>query len=186
MFFDFMKHGKTKAASKDSKCENNLLAIGMAISNDDTQVKAELETCINDTKAYFLENKERFEERGISEAALDEIRWISLVDILEINGYVCERDWQDELDDFVYFVEKLKGVASRKLALDLQWFKEEDDVSTWCEMLDEKWAEKGICIAGIDIGSDSYVLFPYETEKLGELSRLAEGLERRIVMAKTM
>lgn len=186
MFFDFMKKGKTKAAPKDLEHENSILAIGMAISNDDMQVKAELETCIKDTKSYFSNNKERFEERGISGEALDDIRWISLVDILEENGYVCERDWQDELDDFVCFVEKLKGVSSRKLPVDLQWFDEDEDVSTWCGILDEKWAENGNCIAAIDIGSDSYVLFPYETERLGELNKLAEGLERRIVMAKTM
>lgn len=188
MFFDFIKKGKTKGSQKDSGKENSLVAIGKAISNGDKHVILEIKKCINDTSAYFLENEERFRERGVCEEALDDVRWIALVDILEQNGYVCERDWQDELTDFVYFVEKLKGISSRKLSVDLDWFNEEGDISMWCKTLDEKWARSGNCncIAAIDIDSDSYVLFPYDSENLGKLSKLADMLGRRIDMAKNM
>lgn len=186
MFFGFFKKGKTKVLQNDSEKENSILEIGKAISNGDKQVILEIEKCINDTSAYFLENEERFRERGMSEEAFDDIRWIALVDILEQNGYVCERDWQDELTDFVYFVEKLKGVSSRKLSVDLNWFNGEGDISIWCKILDEKWARSGNCIAAIDIDSDSYVLFPYDSENLGKLSKLAEMLGRRIDIAKNM
>lgn len=186
MFFCFIKKAKRKYHKGIQKKENSLVAIGEAISNGDKQVILEIEKCINDTSAYFLENEERFRERGVSEESLDDIRWIALVDILEHNGYVCERDWQDELTDFVYFVEKLKGVSSRKLSVDLNWFNEEGDISMWCKTLDEKWARSGNCIAAIDIDSDSYVLFPYDSENLGKLSKLAEMLGRRIDMAKNM
>ena len=175
---------------KDSEEKKGLMAIGEAISSGDSAVMAEIEKCVKDTEAYFEENEERFEERGIeqedAEDDAEEVRWIALVDILEVNGYVCERDWKDELEDFVYFLGNLKGTKSRELPIDSEWFDEDDDVARWCEILDEKWADKGVCVAAIDIESDSYVLFPYEVKKLSELSELAETLERRIDVAKNM
>lgn len=181
-FLDFFGNGSDE--------KKGLVAIGKAISTDDKVVTAEIEKCVTDTEAYFEENEERFEERGMEpedmEENVEEVRWIALVDILEVNGYVCERDWKDELEDFVQFVGNLKGTKSRELPIDLEWFDEDGDVAEWCKVLDEKWADKGVCVAAIDIESDSYVLFPYEVGKLGELCELAEALERRIDMAKNV
>lgn len=175
---------------KSSDEKKGLVAIGKAISTDDKVVTAEIEKCVTDTEAYFEENEERFGERGMEpedmEEDVEEVRWIALVDILEVNGYVCERDWKDELEDFVQFVGNLKGTKSRELPIDLEWFDEDGDVAEWCKVLDAKWADKGVCVAAIDIESDSYVLFPYEVGKLGELCELAEALERRIDMAKNV
>ena len=170
--------------------KKGLVEIGKAISADDKVVAAEIEKCVKDTEAYFEENEERFEERGMEQEDMEEdaeeVRWIALVDILEVNGYVCERDWKDELEDFVQFVGNLKGTKSRELPIKFEWFDEDGDVAEWCKVLDEKWADKGVCVAAIDIESDSYVLFPYEVEELGKLCELAEALERRIDMAKNV
>ncbi len=116
----------------------------------------------------------------------EEATWIALVDILEENGYVCERDWKDELEEFVYFLGNLKGIKTRELSVNKEWFLEDDDVGEWCKILGEKWKEKGVCVAAIDIDSDSYVLFPYEVEKMDGLCDLAEQLERRIDLAENM
>ena len=175
---------------KNFDAKKGLVEIGKAISADDKVVAAEIEKCVKDTEAYFEENEERFEERGMEQEDMEEdaeeVRWIALVDILEVNGYVCERDWKDELEDFVQFVGNLKGTKSRELPIELEWFDEDGDAAEWCKVLDEKWADKGVCVAAIDIESDSYVLFPYEVEELGKLCELAEALERRIDMAKNV
>lgn len=98
--FDFLGN------STDEK--NRIVDIAKAISANDKAVVAEMEKCLNDTELYVEENEDRFLERGIEveevEDDVEEVRWIAMVDILETNGYVCERDWKDELEDFVYFV----------------------------------------------------------------------------------
>ena len=180
--FDFLGN------SADEK--NRIVDIAKEISVNDKAVIAEMEKCLNDTELYVEENEDRFLERGIEveevEDDVEEVRWIAMVDILEANGYVCERDWKDELEDFVYFVGNLKGTKSRGLSIEAEWFEEEADVVEWCAVLDEKWAAEGVGVAAIDIDSDSYVLFPYEVEVLDKLCDLAEQLERRIDLVQNM
>ena len=53
-------------------------------------------------------------------------------------------------------------------------------------MLDEKWKEKGVCIAALDIDSDSYVIFPILESELDKLMELAEKVDGRIALAKEM
>ncbi len=170
--------------------EHPILAISSAISAGDRSVMEEMKKCLEDTESYFQEHAERFEERGIDDLeeaeGIQEIQWLSMVDALEENGYVCERDWEDELEDFLYFIEGLKGVSSNGLTIEAEWFDEEEGITQWCQVLDKKWEEAGICVAAIDIDSDSYVLFPYTSGKLEELSKLAEGAEGRIDFAKNM
>lgn len=96
----------------------------------------------------------------------EEVRWLALVDILEVNGYVCERDWKDELEDFVYFIGNVKGVKSKELPIVSEWFSEDDAVADWCKVMDEKWKDKGVCVAAIDIESDSYVFFHMKFKSL--------------------
>lgn len=51
-----------------------------------------------------------------------------MVDILIENLYVCERDWKDELDDFIYFVRELKEMKTKALPLEVEWFNESGNI----------------------------------------------------------
>lgn len=164
--------------------EHPILAIASAISAGDKIVIEKMKKCLEDTEGYFQEHADRFEERGIDDLeeaeGIEEIQWLAMVDVLEENGYVCERDWNDELEDFLYFLGNLKGVSSNGLSIEPEWFDEEEGITEWCIILDEKWEVAGFCVVAIDIDSDSYVLFPCESDKVEELSELAESVECRI------
>lgn len=169
--------------------DNAIKTIASIISNNDSVVSGRVNACLNDTKVYFEEHSNDFDERGIDKFEpfnIGEIRWLAMVDALEENRYVCERDWKDELDDFLYFVGELKAVEAKALPLKPEWFERDEDICKWCAVIDEKWKSYGMCLAAIDIVSDSYVLFACENDKLKELGALAELASYRIDYAKNM
>ncbi len=165
-----------------------LRAITKAICEENDEVMREVESCLADPEAYFENHLDQFDERGIEEyeEIEEEISWLTMVDALENNGYACEVDWSAGVEDFMYLLGELKGVQMKELPLDEEWFDEEGDVSEWCEMLDGKWASKGVAVMGIDIDSDSYVLFPYELDLVDELCEMAEAIDQRIDFGKNM
>lgn len=163
----------------------NIVEIAKLISSGDEAVMADITACTGDPAAWFEAHQDRYEERGVDSAEdADLVQWLSLVDILEEHGWVCERDWKDELEDFSYFVQNLHGFQALSLDLDPDWLDEDEDISAWCGVLTEKW--EGVCVAAIDIDSDSYVLFPTSTAQLADLQRLAGEIGHRIDAAERM
>lgn len=161
------------------KNENPIYKIAAEISNNNMAVLEEANKCLSDTKKYFSENEEQYEERGITRDVMEDegeelIQWIGMVDLLFKYHYVCERDWKDELEDFLYFMRELEGVKSNHLPLEEDWFDEKDDIAKWCGIIDRKWASQGMCAAAIDIDSDSYVIFPCDITVLKKLQEYAE------------
>ena len=151
-----------------------LVEIARLISSGDTAVLQEAAACAQDPKGWFAAHQERYEERGVdSPDDLDSVQWLGLVDLLEEHGWVCERDWQDELEDFLYFLENLKGFQALGLELDESWFDEDEDIPAWCTVLTEKWKSQEVRVAAININTDSYVLFPTTYAHLDELQKLA-------------
>ena len=51
-------------------------------------------------------------------------------------------------------------VEDAGLELSDKWFDEDESVPQWCNILDKKWLSEAAYVAGIDIDSDSYVIFP--------------------------
>ena len=49
-----------------------------------------------------------------------------------------------------------------------------------------KWETEGFCVGGIDIDSDSYVLFICEVETLKELTKWSNRIDQRIDHAKNL
>lgn len=180
--------GKKKENSNAQ--EHSLIRIAKEISENATEVIKEIESCLEDTEAYFENYIDRFEERGIEELEdvdeIEELQWLAMVDALEERDYVCECDWSQELEDFLYLLGKLKRVETEDLQLDSAWFNEDGDVAGWCEVLDEKWKGLGFVVAAIDIDSDSYILFPCRTAQLKVLSEWAEAIDGRIDLGKNM
>ena len=163
-----------------------LIEIARIISGGDEEVLQDVTSCAQDPKGWFAAHQERYEERGVVDDPddLDQVQWLGLVDILEEHGWVCERDWKDDLEDFSYFVQNLHGFQKLGLELDPDWLDEDEDISAWCGVLTEKW--EGVCVAAIDIDSDSYVLFPTSTAQLADLQRLAGEIGHRIDAAERM
>ena len=159
--------------------------IARIISSGDETVLRDITACTENPASWFTAHQDRYEERGVDSADdVDLVQWLGLVDILEEHGWVCERDWQDELEDFSYFVQNLHGFQKLGLSLDPDWLDEDEDISAWCGVLTEKW--EGACAAAIDIDSDSDVLFPTAAAQLADLQRLAGEIGHRIDAAERM
>ena len=159
----------------------NVLEIAKLISSGDEAVMADITACTGDPAAWFQTHEDRYRERGVTSADdLELVQWLGLVDILEEHGWVCERDWKDELEDFSYFVQNLHGFQKLGLELDPDWLDEDGDISEWCGVLAEQWSAQGVRMAAIDIDSDSYVLFPASAGQLAALQTLAEEIGQDI------
>ena len=174
-------------AKEDVAAEVAIQTITAIISGNDSSVLEKVKDCLRDTESYFKEYANVFLERGIEkfdDLPLRELQRIAVVDILAENLYVCERDWKDEIDDFLYSVGELKGTKEQALPLKTEWFDSDGDISEWSAIIDGKWKSFGMCLAGIDIESDSYVLFPCKIDKLNELETLAKVVSYRIDYAK--
>ena len=92
--------------------------IARIISGGEEAVLQDAASCARDPKGWFAAHQERYEERGVDAPDdLGLVQWLGLVDILEDRGWVCERDWKDELEDFSYFLQNLHGFQK----LGLEW-----------------------------------------------------------------
>ena len=158
-----------------------VVEIAKLISSGDEAVMADITACTGDPAAWFEAHQDRYEEQGVDSADdKDLVQWLGLVDILEEHGWVCERDWKDELEDFSFFVQTLHGFQALGLKLDPDWLDEDGDISEWCGVLAEQWSAQGVRMAAIGIDSDSYVLFPASAGQLAALQTLAEEIGQYI------
>lgn len=168
-----------------SKC----IEIAKIISNNNLNVTNEVTECVSNPIKYFQFNKERYEDRCIYNADnIDIIIWIGMVDILINNNYVCERDYKDELEDFTYFMNDLKTMKENNIKIneDLLYQKDDESIPEWCEYLKQKDIMKDFVIGGIDIDSDSYVMFVCLVPVIDKLKILAESINHRIDFASEM
>ncbi|MCI8422483.1 MAG: hypothetical protein HFF50_02965 [Lawsonibacter sp.] len=159
----------------------NVVEIAKLISAGDEAVMADIAACTGDPAAWFEAHQARYKERCVLSADdLEKIQWLGMVDILEEHGWVCERDWKDELEDFSYFVQNLHGSQKLGLEMNPDWFDENEDIPLWCNILTEKWSAQGVRLAAININSDSYVLFPASAEQYSALQTLAKSIGQYI------
>lgn len=176
-FFDRFK----KRESMRKPYGPNLIEIARLISNGDQAVLCEISACTQAPQAWFESHREQYSQRGINTAgSLEWIQWLGLADILAGHNYVCERDWKDERDDFLFFLQQLKGFQALHLSVDPAWLDGGQDIPIWCNILAEQWEPQGVRIAAIGIDSDSYVLFPCPVAQLPTLQRLAGELGQYI------
>ena len=152
---------------------------------DDNEVLSRLTSCFESPRAYFKQYADRYDERGISEE-VDEatIKWLAIADELLAVNTVIELDWKTDKEEFLYQLEPL--AAKQTLDLEENWFDEDDDIPTWCNILDEKWTGQDFCVACMDIDSDSYVLFICQRAVLGELAVLSKKINQRFDYVKNM
>lgn len=162
-----------------------LSEIASCISNGDEMAVHRMETCAADVRKYCVQYQEQYAARGLNDDADEDLlRWIGLADCLLEYGHACELDWKCEKADYLYLLSALKGMKA--LPLQDEWFDEDESIVEWCEILDEKWKDLGMCIAAFDIDSDSYVLFPASAADFEKLKELAAAVGQRIELAKRL
>ncbi|MCH5267732.1 MAG: hypothetical protein J1E62_05245 [Lachnospiraceae bacterium] len=184
----FLDKFKKKTEDKKTRQGGNkelLTELVRILSDNNSEIKNEMERCLSDAKSYYDTHTDLFSEWGLAEYSDGrEIYLITLVDLLEKANIVCIRDYKDEKEDFIYFVQNLTGYKNGNLSLEEDWLQEDGDITVWAEVLGQHW--DGYELAAIDMDSDSYVLFVCDANTLAELMRLGENTGIHIDLAKNM
>ncbi len=170
VFFD-----RIKRIFMSRKTENHpLLEIVRLVSDGDAEVLADAEACVTDTAAYVKGHIEDYEARGLS-GKDDEafLQWIGCLDRLIEAKYVCECDWQVDMEEFLYQLSALEGITQHQLFLAGHRLDENWSISQWCEAIDEQWQEEACGLVAFDIESDSILIAPCSEETITQLMAIA-------------
>ena len=112
--------------------------------------------------------------------------WWNLYEKLVSKGYAVELDYKCELEDFIYYVQKLihnKSLdTSENLTIDTAGLDEEQCIMDWCAHINAKW--KTHKLVDMDIGTDSFVLMVLSNEEFKTAQELAKELLHRIDVAE--
>ena len=123
-------------------------------------------------------------------SSLEELEdsWWNLYEELLSKGYAVELDCKCELEDFIYYVQKLirnKSLDTREnLTIDTATLDEDQVIMDWCADLNSKW--ENYTLAGMDIGTDSFVLLVLSNEEFKIAQELAKELLHRIDVAERL
>lgn len=112
--------------------------------------------------------------------------WWNLYEKLVSKGYAVELSCKCELEDFVHNVQKLirnKSLdTSENLTIDTVALDEDQCIMDWCADLNSTWVNYKL--AGMDIGTDSFVLMVLSNEEFKTAQELAKELLHRIDVAE--
>ena len=112
--------------------------------------------------------------------------WWNLYEKLVSKGYAVELDYKCELEDFIYYVQKLihnKSLdTSENLTIDTAGLDEEQCIMDWCAHINATW--KTHKLVDMDIGTDSFVLMVLSNEEYKTAQELAKELLHRIDVAE--
>ena len=123
-------------------------------------------------------------------SSLEELEdsWWNFYEELLSKGYAVELDCKCELEDFIYHVQKLirnKSLDTREnLTIDTASLDENQCIMDWCADLNSTWAN--YTLAGMDIGTDSFVLMILPNEEFKRAQELAKELLHRIDIAERL
>ena len=114
--------------------------------------------------------------------------WWNLYEKLQSKGRAVELSLKIELEDFLYHVQKLirnKSLdTSENLTIDTAGLDEDQCIMDWCAELNSTWANYKL--AGMDIGTDSFVLMVLSNEEFKIAQELAKELLHRIDVAERL
>ena len=122
--------------------------------------------------------------------SMDDIEddWWNLYEKLQSKGRAVELSLKIELEDFLYHVQKLirnKSLdTSENLTIDTAGLDEDQCIMDWCADLNSTWANYKL--AGMDIGTDSFVLMVLSNEEFKTAQELAKELLHRIDVAERL
>ena len=123
-------------------------------------------------------------------SSLEELEdsWWNLYEELLSKGYAVELDCKCELEDFIYYVQKLirnKSLDTREnLTIDTATLDENQVIMDWCASLNSTW--ENYTLAGMDTGTDSFVLMVLSNEEFKTAKELAKELLHRIDVAERL
>jgi len=162
----------------------NYKAIAKLLPDGDV-LFAKVERCIDAPKQYLIDNMERFREREMDENERNcDIIWATIANEMLDNGNAVEVDWEVTKQEFCL---KMKGLADKyHLTLNEDWLNEDDEIDTWCDILNKQWADWGLCVAKFTIvcGNFGYLYFIYERQDVEKLSDLCMEVNQCIDVAK--
>ena len=114
--------------------------------------------------------------------------WWNLYEKLVAKGYAVELSCKCELEDFIYNVQKLIRNKSldtcEGLIIDTAALDEDQCIMDWCADLNSTW--ENYTLAGMDIGTDSFVLMVLSNEEFKTAQELAKELLHRIDVAERL
>ena len=114
--------------------------------------------------------------------------WWNLYEKLQSKCRAVELSLKIELEDFLYHVQKLirnKSLdTSENLTIDTAGLDEDQCIMDWCSELNSTWANYKL--AGMDIGTDSFVLMVLSNEEFKTAQELAKELLHRIDVAERL
>ena len=112
--------------------------------------------------------------------------WWNLYEKLVSKGYAVELSYKCELEDFIYYVQKLirnKSLdTSENLTIDTAALDEDQCITDWSADLNATW--ETYKLVGMDIGTDSFVLMVLSNEEFETAQELAKELLHRIDVAE--
>lgn len=123
-------------------------------------------------------------------SSLEELEdsWWNFYEELLSKGYAVELDCKCELEDFIYHVQKLirnKSLDTREnLTIDAAALDEDQVIMDWCASLNSTW--ENYTLAGMDTGTDSFVLMVLSNEEFKTAKELAKELLHRIDVAERL
>ena len=123
-------------------------------------------------------------------SSLEELEdsWWNFYEELLSKGYAVELDCKCELEDFIYYVQKLirnKSLDTREnLTIDTATLDEDQVIMDWCVSLNSTW--ENYTLAGMDTGTDSFVLMVLSNEEFKIAQELAKELLHRIDVAERL
>lgn len=159
----------------ETDLQNSILHISKIISHNDSTVINEISNLMNNKDIYIKKSEREIDEN----CSANTLFWLIMVDTLEKYNYICERDWKDEFEDFIYFLSNLKNFD---IDINYDIFNKDESIIEWCQIIDSKYEPK--CIGCIDIDSDSYVLFVSNNDEINELKQLSAEISKKIDYAK--
>ena len=144
-----------------------------------TELATLLQGDAKQAKSFMTETKLRSMEEL-------EDSWWNLYEKLVSKGYAVELDYKCELEDFIYYVQKLihnKSLdTSENLTIDTAGLDEEQCIMDWCAHINATW--KTHKLVDMDIGTDSFVLMVLSNEEFKTAQELAKELLHRIDVAE--
>ena len=114
--------------------------------------------------------------------------WWNFYEKLVAKGYAVELSCKCDLEDFIHNVQKLirnKSLdTSEGFIIDTAALDEDQCIMDWCADLNSKW--ENYTLAGMDIGTDSFVLMVLSNEEFKTAQELAKELLHRIDVAERL
>ncbi|MEY8328970.1 DUF6630 family protein [Lachnospiraceae bacterium 48-33] len=170
--------------------DSKVLKIAEILSNNCSEILAELSSCVENTEQYYKEHKTKYEifknlGGTVTEKDYDCIQWIVLIESLVEQTIAAAFDWKCEFEDFSYFVKGAPDKKKYKLPFRKAWFQEDNSIEEWCVILNDKWKSKGACLTQLEMENDSYILLPLLFADYEQVKQLACDIGQNIYLAGT-